>query len=278
MTHRAARKPRRLETLFVGSALLGAGLGFTWNQQQQQAQHVSMALKRMAIAAHVGVNVAIEYKKTQSRTYATKEERVAAKTECDLKCAGKVLTGLRRLGGIYVKLGQHVSAMTYILPVEWTSTLAVLQDGCDPSSPDDIKRLFLNDYGQSMDEIFDEFDWTPLGVASLAQVHKAKLKSTQTWVAVKCQHPRLDEFYQVDIDTVSFLITSIKRIFPNFGFEWIMQEMQESLPQELDFELEAQNATRVEANFSDEYAHRRTCLVIPSVIWAKRRILCMECK
>ncbi|KAI8876648.1 ABC1-domain-containing protein [Backusella circina FSU 941] len=235
-----------------------------------------MALKRMATAAHIGVNVAIEYKRTMSRKYTTEEDRLLAKSECDLKCASKVLTGLLKLGGIYVKLGQHVSAMNYILPIEWTSTLAVLQDRCDPSSRDDIRHMFLTDYGQPMEDVFDEFEWVPLGVASLAQVHKAKLKANGEWVAVKFQHPRLDAFYQVDLGTVSFIVTSIKRLFPNFGFEWIMEEMQESLPQELDFELEAKNAMRVKQNFAQEYANQSTCLVIPDVIWAKRRILCME--
>lgn len=132
--------------------------------------------------------------------------------------------------------------------------------------------MFWHDCGQSLDDVFDEFNWQPIGVASLAQVHKARLGSQ--WVAVKFQHARLDEFYRIDLQTVSFIIHTIKRIFPDFGFEWIMEEMEQSLPQELDFEHEAANALQVKKNFE----HCSTALVIPNIIWAKRRILCMECK
>ncbi|KAI8084792.1 ABC1 family-domain-containing protein [Halteromyces radiatus] len=187
------------------------------------------------------------------------------KKKCHLRAAQRVLEGLQRLGGIYVKLGKHVSAMKYILPLEWTTTLA-------------------DHDGQWVDDIFDWFDWDhPLGVASLAQVHKAKLKSTKTEdglvVAVKLQHPRLDEFYQMDMDTVSVLLDLITWTFPDFGFQWILQEMQEALPQELDFAHEARNAQQVMSNFDHDQrvnGDPPTALVVPCIIWAQRRILCME--
>ncbi|KAI8996789.1 ABC1 family-domain-containing protein [Pilobolus umbonatus] len=276
-----ALPPRKV--LYAGStSLMAAGLGLTFHDElNDQAHHYGILLQRISIAAKVGVAVAVDYKITLSRTYTSIEEKQAAKQKCDLRSANRVLDGFLKLGGIYVKIGQHVSAMSYILPVEWTSTLSVLQDQCEPSSPEDIKHMFLTDYGSTIDETFEEFDWTPLGVASLAQVHKARLKKTHDdrdddWVAVKFQHPRLEEFCLIDLQTVSFIIQSIKRVFPDFGFDWIMQEMKESLPLELDFEREAANAAKVKENFAAEYARKKTPLVIPGVVWAKKRILCME--
>ncbi|ORX57597.1 ABC1-domain-containing protein, partial [Hesseltinella vesiculosa] len=193
--------------------------------------------------------------------------------ECHLLAAQRVLDGLQDLGGIYVKLGQHLSAMKYILPQEWTQTLAVLQDRCDPSSRQELERLFYQDCGQRMDDVFDEVDWNrPLGVASLAQVHKGRLRDSNQWVAIKLQHPRLDEFCHMDLQTVALITRWIKWWFPDFGFEWVWQELQESLPQELDFCLEAKNAKQVQANF----AHTKSALVVPAIIWAQRRIICME--
>jgi aarF domain-containing kinase len=266
-----------------GMVVCAGGLGFNWYETDTQARHVAFALQRISIATQVGIGVAVDYKKTQLKSYDSTEAAAEAKRACHQRCAERVLAGLQKLGGIYVKLGQHVSAMTYILPIEWTSTLAVLQDRCDPTSTEDIRALFLSDYGQPLEDVFEEFDWTPLGVASLAQVHKARLKKIheeddEDWVAVKFQHPRLDEFCRIDLQTVSFIIDTIKRIFPDFGFEWILQEMQESLPQEMDFVHEANNSRQLVQNFEYEQKHHKTALVVPEIIWAKRRILCMECK
>ncbi|EPB88292.1 Atypical/ABC1/ABC1-B protein kinase [Mucor circinelloides 1006PhL] len=278
---RSAIPRKRNYYLFAGTGTLLCAGGFTWYESDSQARHVTLAVKRISIATKVGINVAIDYKKTQSKTYSSEEEQLNAKSDCHKRCAERVLTGLQKLGGIYVKLGQHVSAMTYILPIEWTTTLSALQDRCDPTSEEDIRKLFLTDYGVPLDQVFEEFDWKPLGVASLAQVHKARLrkqhsKNQEDWVAVKFQHPRLDEFCRIDLQTVSFIIDTIKRIFPDFGFEWILQEMQESLPQEMNFQHEASNSFKLKENFAYERKHHKTALVVPEVIWAKRRILCME--
>lgn len=271
--------------VLVGGTLCCGGLGLQWYESETQARHVAVAFQRMSIATKIGVGVGFDYKMTELKKYTTEEEKIEAKHQCHLRCANRVLVGLQKLGGIYVKLGQHVSAMTYILPSEWTETLAVLQDRCDPSSQEDIQKMFELDYGYSINDVFEEFDWDPLGVASLAQVHKARLKkehhtddASDDWVAVKFQHPRLDEFCRIDLQTVSFIIGTIKRMFPDFGFEWILQEMQESLPQEMDFQNEAQNSFRLKENFAYEKDRHSTALVVPDVVWAKRRILVMECK
>lgn len=60
-----------------------------------------------------------------------------------------------------------------------------LQDQCEPTPYEDIEKLFLSDMGKPISEIFEEFDPQPLGVASLAQVHKGRLKETGEVVAVK---------------------------------------------------------------------------------------------
>ncbi|CAO3625474.1 unnamed protein product [Cunninghamella echinulata] len=249
-------------------------------------RHLITAFQRCGTAGKVGVLVALDYKWTLSQQYESEASKLEAKKKCHLRCAQRVLDGLQQLGGIYVKLGQHVSALVYLLPIEWTSTMAVLQDRCDPTSEDDIRALFLSDYGQPLENVFDEFDWKPIGVASLAQVHKAKLKKTLTnnnklidgnhndqWVAVKFQHPHLDEFCKIDMHTVSFIFDCIHTFFPDFGFSWLVQEMKESLPQEMNFVHEANNARQVNENFNH---HPSTSLVIPKTYWAIRRIMCME--
>lgn len=72
-----------------------------------------------------------------------------------------------------------------VLPVEWTSTMKVLQDKCEPTRYEDLESLFLSDMGAPITEIFDNFDPTPIGVASLAQVHVGYHKESGRRVAVK---------------------------------------------------------------------------------------------
>lgn len=259
-------------------------------QTNDQFRHVTNALERCGVAGLVGAKVAYDYQRTLSKTYESDKEFEEAKKACHLRCANRVLAAVQKLGGVYVKLGQHISVMQYLLPEEWCQTMRVLQDRCDPTSPEEIRALFISDYGSPVEDIFEEFDWNPIGVASLAQVHRAKLKANTDserqswidegggWVAVKLQHPYLDNYCQIDMDTVSFIFEIVKRVFPDFGFDWFAEEMRESIPKELDFVHETMNARRVENNFSAEKANNKTALVIPRVIWAKRRIMCMECK
>lgn len=54
-----------------------------------------------------------------------------------------------------------------------------------------IKIVYENDFKCRIEDVFSEFDENALAAASLAQVHKAKLKSTGEVVAVKIQYPRL---------------------------------------------------------------------------------------
>jgi aarF domain-containing kinase len=60
-----------------------------------------------------------------------------------------------------------------------------LQDKCEPTPFEDIEQLFMTDIGRPMNELFVDFDPEPVGVASLAQVHMARMKGTGQEVAVK---------------------------------------------------------------------------------------------
>ncbi len=133
--------------------------------------------------------------------------------------------------------------------------------------------MFEQDTGEKISEYFSEFDPAPIGAASLAQVHLAVVRETGQKVAVKVQHPALAEWAGLDLALTSFTFSTLKRFFPEYDLEWLSSEMELSLPQELDFVLEGQNAIRTKEYFS-HLPHLP--LVIPDVIWAKKRILVME--
>lgn len=163
--------------------------------------------------------------------------------------------------------------MNYLLPLEWTTTFIPLQDKCPVSSFESIEGMFVEDTGEPISDYFSEFAPLPIGAASLAQVHLATVKETGQKVAVKVQHPALKEWINLDLALTRFTFSTLKRFFPEYDLEWLSNEMEFSLPQELNFIMEAQNAIRAKEYFS---RIPELPLVIPDVIWAKKRILVME--
>jgi len=191
---------------------------------------------------------------------------------CHKRCAERTLKVLEKNGGIFIKLGQHLSAMNYLLPSEWTTTFIPLQDQCPVSPFESIERMFQQDTKEDLWDYFSEFSKEPIGAASLAQVHIATIKETGRKVAVKVQHPELEAFAPLDLALTRFTFSTLKRFFPEYDLEWLSSEMDVSLPKELDFVEEAANARRMKEHFAKIPA---LPLVIPEVLWAKKRILVM---
>ena len=180
---------------------------------------------------------------------------------------------MEKNGSIFIKLGQHLSSMGYLLPEEWVTTFIPLQDHCPISSFESIEAMVLKDTGSPISEHFETFEKTPIGAASLAQVHIATLKETGEKVAVKVQHPTLDTWAPLDMALTAFTFSALKRFFPDYDLEWLSDEMEASLPQELDFALEGENAMITKKHFAKI---RGSPLIIPNVIWGQRRLLVME--
>lgn len=93
-------------------------------------------------------------------------------------------------------------------------------------------------------------DLEPLGTASLAQVHRGVLKDG-TIVAVKVQHPYIQANAKVDLKTMEILVAVVSRIFPEFKFQWLVEETKKNIPRELDFQQEGHNAEKVAEIFNN---------------------------
>ncbi|KAM9651812.1 aarF domain-containing protein kinase 1 isoform 4-T4 [Morphnus guianensis] len=142
------------------------------------------------------------------------------------------------------------------------------------------KFLDPNDFGvvrvgraiATIKELFVSFEDTPLGAASLAQVHKAVLQDGRT-VAVKIQHPKVQAQSSKDILLMEVLLLVVKQIFPDFEFMWLVEEAKKNLPLELDFLNEGRNAEKV-AHMLKNFDF----LKVPRIYWelSTRRVLLME--
>lgn len=82
-------------------------------------------------------------------------------------------------------------------------------------------------------------------------MHEAFLKNGEK-VAVKVQHEWLREESALDIKLVEFLANTGKKLFHDFNYDFLVNDMKSSIPQELDFTIEARNATKILKLFKDD--------------------------
>lgn len=215
------------------------------------------------------------YRKTLNGKYESNEAYKDALSKTHLQAAEITRKAIEKNSGVFIKLGQHIAALTYIFPEEWTSSMTPLQDQCPTSSYEEIEGLFRKDVDSTVEDYFDSFDREPMGTASLAQVHRATLKDDKgTQVAVKVQHPSLEEFVPLDVLMTKTVFNLIDYFFKDYPLTWLSEELQSSIFVELDFTEEAKNSQNTQRYFKDFY--NETALRVPDVVWAKPRILVME--
>ncbi|KAJ8290284.1 hypothetical protein GJAV_G00010910 [Gymnothorax javanicus] len=199
-----------------------------------------------------------EYWAIKSKVHRRSAERLR-----DLCCANR---------GTFIKVGQHLGALDYLLPEEYTSTLKVLHSQAPQSTMEEIQQVVREELGSEIGQLFASFETRPQGAASLAQVHRAVLKDGRL-VAVKVQHPKVQAQSSKDIMVMEFLLQTVHWLFPDFGFMWLVEEAKKNMPLELDFLNEGRNAEKVA-----EMLKIFEFLKVPKIYWdlSTKRILTME--
>ena len=178
------------------------------------------------------------------------------------------------LGSAFIKLGQILSARPDVFSAEVVDELSRLQDRVPPVSFAVVQTLLEQELGDRCAEIID-LQEAPLGSASLAQVHRASLRSGRQ-VVLKVQRPGLERLFRHDLEVLQQIAAAVQR-HPRWGRgrDWlgIAQECRRVLLRELDFRLEAEHAARFRQQFLDDPGIR-----IPAVVWelSSRRVLCLD--
>ncbi|CAA7389902.1 unnamed protein product [Spirodela intermedia] len=205
-------------------------------------------------------------------------EHARVKHEVHLRGANRLQDLCFRNGGIYIKLGQHIAQLEYVLPQEYVQTMRASMLKCCPvSSYDQLCEVFSKELGKLPEEVFMEFDRVPLASASLAQVHTARTHDGVK-VAVKVQHAHLTDTAVADLTTVDLLVSFLHWCFPSFDYRWLVDEIRESAPKELDFLYEAKNSEKCLDNFRRLSPHIADYIYAPKVYWtlSTSKLLTME--
>ncbi|MDI3519138.1 MAG: ubiquinone biosynthesis protein [Caldanaerobacter sp.] len=182
---------------------------------------------------------------------------------------------LEELGPTFIKMGQILSTRSDILPKDVIKELEKLQDKAPAFSFDEVKSVIQNEFGESLEEAYAEFEPTPLAAASIAQVHKALLWSGKT-VVVKVQRPGIEKIIAQDmriLEDIAKFVDNHTKYGKIYNFTKMVEDFKKRLEEELDFRIEGENAEKFKKNFLKDKKVK-----IPSIIWTHttRRVLTME--
>ncbi|MDD4097794.1 MAG: AarF/ABC1/UbiB kinase family protein [Lentisphaeria bacterium] len=182
---------------------------------------------------------------------------------------------LIELGPTFIKLGQLLSSRPDVIPAEYIKEFAKLQDSVPSFPMPQVREIIQSELGGELESFFPEFDSEPVGAASMAQGHRARLPDG-TEVFVKVQRPNIQRDIEVDLEILSYLAGQLERHSEGLGFlrpRDIVEEFGRALQQELDFSVERSNLARFARQFAG-----RDGLYVPKVFrqYCSRRVLTME--
>lgn len=165
----------------------------------------------------------------------------------DAERAVRLRRALERLGPTFVKFGQLLATRVDLFGEEFLRELGRLRSHVPPFPGEQSAAIVAQEVGCPVEEVFDEFSFEPIASASIAQVHRAKLRHTDEWVAVKVQRPDLAKSLLSDLDVLIQASRLIDRLVPAYHRSMVHRVAEEYVSRarnEIDFLQEAQAMER----------------------------------
>ncbi|RPB17057.1 ABC1-domain-containing protein [Morchella conica CCBAS932] len=197
-----------------------------------------------------------------------------------------LIKSMEQAGPTFIKLGQWAASRTDIFPTEMCEMMSKLHSNARPHSLHETKRIISHAFGgRPFEDIFEEFDETPLGIGAIAQVYKAKLKPDfipylddsvedkgkyrrtigcfsglplphevpSSYVAIKVLHPRVEKTVLRDLRIMAFFAALLHSV-PTL--EWLsfpeeVAQFSGMMRLQMDLRIEAANLSRFRSNFRD---------------------------
>jgi aarF domain-containing kinase len=251
---------KRLAKLLSGvTAVTAVGVAVTYPELRQDAWQLAAAGKRFGRITKTAVAMGYDYLGEITH-------------EKHLRNGQRLYHALKDNGGAFIKCGQVIAQLDIMVPEEYSDAMKPMFAEAPRSSFEDVRTTIEEDLGMPLEAAFIEFDVEPVASASLAQVHRAVL-ADGTEVAVKVQHRWIKRQYPGDAKVLEFLVRTGKLFFPDFDYMWIVEDLELSMAQELDFTLEAKNALKCRQIFEND-----SQVEVPKIYldFSTERVLTME--
>ncbi len=193
----------------------------------------------------------------------------------DTQRGERLRLALQALGPIFVKFGQMLSTRRDLIPLDIADELAKLQDRVPPFPYAQVESIIQQAFGQSVAEVFAQFDVTPIASASVAQVHFAHLPNGKA-VAVKILRPNIAQVIAKDLallDSAAWLVHTLSNDGKRLKPREVVAEFGRHIHSELDLMLEAANCSLLGRNFADG-----RLLLVPEVHWdwCREQVMVMQ--
>jgi len=182
----------------------------------------------------------------------------------DLEPPERVCKVLEELGPTFVKLGQMLATRVDMFAPEWITAFEKLQDQVPAVEYEELLPQLIEDLGAEPSEIFDEIGHTPIAAASIAQVHRAKLKTGED-VVLKIRRPNIEPTVEADLRLLRRIAEIAENSTPElkrFKPTEVTRQFALSLKRELDLEGECRHAERIAENLA-----KNKDVIIPAVHW-----------
>jgi len=172
------------------------------------------------------------------------------------RAAGRGLVrACTELGATFIKVGQIASTRADLLPPGLVTELASLQDRVPPFPYSEVRRCIEAELGRPLGEIYDGFATVPVAAASVAQVHRARLRSNGADVAVKVRRPDILEKVQLDRSILLFVARGLERMVPTLrlvALESAIRTFCTAVEAQIDLSRELANNRRFARNFAGD--------------------------
>ena len=168
---------------------------------------------------------------------------------------------LERRGGLWIKISQTLASRHDVMPSEYCEELGKLFDSASAFPPSHARQVIESSLGFALETVFDEFSDVPLAAASIAQVHRARLRWNGEVVAIKVRRPYIEAIFRRDLKLVGHvarLMNGMNR-FRHLNLPDMHDELVSMLNEELDFRVEAMLIRKMRHNL------KRNRIVVPRV-------------
>jgi len=245
--------------------------------KDKEAKLTQGRAKRVLKVGGVATSVGSSYLwESLRKPFRSSGDHQRALLDTHIRNAMRIVESSKELKGAFMKLVQMLSMRDDILPAEALDVLSIVQSQVPPMDYSEIRQQLANELGGEPENLFATFETEAFAAASLGQVHRATLPSGEL-VVVKVQYPGVEETVDQDLRNLKALLNTFTLIGRDvmqqeIDHSEVIEELEQRLSEELDYENEARNNRRFQKMFADDPE-----VEIPAVYpeFSSRRVLTM---